>query len=504
MAEQMSGIPDDAVWLARNIDEDGYRNEGLNCFNFSFHLLYYLPDSKTYNEALVEDKNFFENAEVSAADRYEILNPHQVSADDAAEFLSYTLRLGQAFDIEPGYIVNDSELAAPIIESLKGQIPDNRDTIDWIYALGSVEIGDIAERDDFDFSGDDYFSLSTYTLFYREESGDFFFKVQELNSLIDSESEYIERLTDEQALDAIDDSRFTLAYHAARDSDSPVHEIIENLRRKVENERSDAERKGNIMPEQTKRDIRIKDPDAPASGAQMGLLNALAENGVVTPEELAALGDSPTKQAASDLISAHSQEEGFKAVQEARRAERAEAKPQREHAPKEQAAGKNAYVHVKMPAAFLKPHTYTAKDGRAFEKAYVHFPPDTRINGIDLSGYSCDVFLNDYMKNQMLAGEQVTVSFKADGKVAVWTGRRDDPQHPYDRKEVNPYLLASAIKTANEGFREAKAAERAAVKQESREEKAAGVTMKGMAEESRTSASALEGHDQPDSPATAR
>lgn len=294
---------------------------------------------------------------------------------------------------------------------------------------------------------------------------------------------------------------------AAHVSDSKqATEIIENLRREVENERSDAERKENTMPEQTKRDIRIKDPDAPASGAQMGLLNALAENGVVTPEEMATLGDSPTKQAASDLISAHAEEEGFKAVQEARRSQRAEAKPQHDTTPKakEQGAGKNAYVHAKLPAAFITPHTYIAKDGREFEKAYVHFPPNTKINGIDISGYSCDVFLNDYMKSQMLAGEQVTVSFKADEKVAVWTGRKDDPQHPYDRKEVNPYLLASAIKTANEGFRDAKAAERAAVKQEAKEEKATGVTMKGMAEQSRSSSAALEGHDQPDSPAQTR
>lgn len=256
------------------------------------------------------------------------------------------------------------------------------------------------------------------------------------------------------------------------------------------------------MPEQTKSDIRIKDPDAPASGAQMGLLNALAENGVVTPEEMAALGDSPTKQAASDLISAHAEDEGFKVVQESRRAQRAAAKPQRENAPT--VNEQSTYAHVKMPAAFITPHTYTAKDGREFEKAYVHFPPNTKINGIDISGYSCDVFLNDYMKNQMLAGEQVTVSFKADEKVAVWTGRKDDPQHPYDRKEVNPWLLTGAIKAANEEFRDAKAAERAAVKQDAKEEKDTGVTLKGEAEQSRASSSALEGHDQPDSPAQMR
>ena len=82
------------------------------------------------------------------------------------------------------------------------------------------------------------------------------------------------------------------------------------------------------MPEKTQDDIRIKNPTAPASVAQMGLIDALAEAGVVSPEELSALGDSPTKQEASDLISAHSEEVAFKAVQDARAAEREAAKGQ--------------------------------------------------------------------------------------------------------------------------------------------------------------------------------
>ena len=53
------------------------------------------------------------------------------------------------------------------------------------------------------------------------------------------------------------------------------------------------------------------------------------------------------------------------------------------------------YANVKMPAAFLTPHEFTAKDGRTFEKAYVHFPEGTKVNGIDLGHYSCDVFLNE-------------------------------------------------------------------------------------------------------------
>ena len=38
------------------------------------------------------------------------------------------------------------------------------------------------------------------------------------------------------------------------------------------------------------------------------------------------------------------------------------------------------YANVKMPAAFLTPHEFTAKDGRTFEKAYVHFPEGTKVD----------------------------------------------------------------------------------------------------------------------------
>lgn len=40
------------------------------------------------------------------------------------------------------------------------------------------------------------------------------------------------------------------------------------------------------------------------------------------------------------------------------------------------------YANVKMPAAFLTPHEFTAKDGRTFEKAYVHFPEGTKVKGL--------------------------------------------------------------------------------------------------------------------------
>lgn len=154
----------------------------------------------------------------------------------------------------------------------------------------------------------------------------------------------------------------------------------------------------------------------------------------------------------------------------------------------QQEAAKAGFAHVKIPAAFVQPYTYTAKDGRTFEKAYVRFAQGTKVNGIDVGGFSCDVFMNDRMKQQMLNAEPVNLSFKADEPVAIWKGSKDDPEHPYERYEVNPWALVKGVKAEFEGFKADKAAEREAAKEQ-------GVSLKDAAEASRESADALAGHE---------
>ena len=50
----------------------------------------------------------------------------------------------------------------------------------------------------------------------------------------------------------------------------------------------------------------------------------------------------------------------------------------------EQNNQQSGFAHVKIPAAFLHPHTITTEDGRTFDKAFVHIPPGTKVNGVDL------------------------------------------------------------------------------------------------------------------------
>ncbi|MCD3369068.1 hypothetical protein KP756_00750 [Streptococcus equi subsp. zooepidemicus] len=121
---------------------------------------------------------------------------------------------------------------------------------------------------------------------------------------------------------------------------------------------------------------------------------------------------------------------------------------------------KNNFAHVKIPAAFLTPHTMTAKDGREFDKAFVSFPKGTKINGVDISGFSCDIFMSDRMKQQMLNGETVTLSFKGNQPVSIWTGKKDSEQYPYKQFHVKPWDLVKGIKQQMQDYKESKEAER--------------------------------------------
>ena len=94
-------------------------------------------------------------------------------------------------------------------------------------------------------------------------------------------------------------------------------------------------------------------------------------------------------------------------------------------------------------------------------KAYVSFPEGTKVNGIEIGGFSCDVFLSEYMKKDMLEKGRATLSFKKDEPVAIWTGKKGDAAHPYERYEVQATDLTHALKVAQDAFKAEKAAERA-------------------------------------------
>ena len=91
------------------------------------------------------------------------------------------------------------------------------------------------------------------------------------------------------------------------------------------------------------------------------------------------------------------------------------------------------------------------------------------------------------MKKDMLEKGRATVSFKKDEPVPIWTGKKDDAEHPYQRYEVKATDLTHALKVAQDSYKAGKAAERAAAKD--------GVSLAGEARDMETGKDALAGDD---------
>lgn len=70
---------------------------------------------------------------------------------------------------------------------------------------------------------------------------------------------------------------------------------------------------------------------------------------------------------------------------------------------------------------------------------------------------------------------------------AIWTGKKDDAEHPYQRYEVKATDLTHALKVAQDSYKAEKAAERAAAKD--------GVSLAGEARDMETGKDALAGDD---------
>lgn len=115
-----------------------------------------------------------------------------------------------------------------------------------------------------------------------------------------------------------------------------------------------------------------------------------------------------------------------------------------------------AYVHVKFPPGFAHPYSFTDRNGNEWNKAIVNIPPGVKSNGIDLTGYSVDVFLSSFQQSQIANGEPLSCSFREGGKVELFKGSRDERQ----TLSMDPWALTRAVKAQREEYTAQKAAER--------------------------------------------
>lgn len=214
------------------------------------------------------------------------------------------------------------------------------------------------------------------------------------------------------------------------------------------------------------RSVRVKDPEAPQSAAQARLIVALERGGVVSAEEVASLGDAPTKGAASALIDAASNREGFAEARAAMRSERAKeaaerraaARPAAENGedPKKEAAasrrgagtaGRRRSVPLRFPAGCAHVyHTRPNADGVVYDKAVMNLPAGTEVAGRDLTGFSMDTFLRGSALERAKAGQSVVVNVPEDRQVEVFKGKGE----AREALAVEPWDLTRALRAVRD------------------------------------------------------
>lgn len=126
-------------------------------------------------------------------------------------------------------------------------------------------------------------------------------------------------------------------------------------------------------------------------------------------------------------------------------------------------AAKNqpTYVNVKFPPGSAHPYSFEDKNGKEWNKAIVNLPPGTQANGVDLTGYSVDIFTNSFQQSQIANGEPLNCSFREGTKVELFKGSGDERAS----LELDPWMLTKAVKAQREEYAAQKAAEREASQQ---------------------------------------
>lgn len=109
------------------------------------------------------------------------------------------------------------------------------------------------------------------------------------------------------------------------------------------------------------------------------------------------------------------------------------------------------------------------------EMVRIQLYPGTKINGVDLTGYSAAFFMNDYQKKSMKDPERNSVTFfmNPDRPVKLTKDVQDPQSGEWSNQEVtvDPWELTKANKTAKKDFaKQAEAAEKQAPVQETVQE----------------------------------
>lgn len=108
-----------------------------------------------------------------------------------------------------------------------------------------------------------------------------------------------------------------------------------------------------------------------------------------------------------------------------------------------------AWPKINVPNAFVHPYEMTTKDGRSFEKMIINMPSGTKLNGVDVTGWSLDRFMSDAARNDKANGRPVTLTFKPEQAIELFKGKGEKKQTISIK---DPWTLAKALKASREEY----------------------------------------------------
>ena len=121
---------------------------------------------------------------------------------------------------------------------------------------------------------------------------------------------------------------------------------------------------------------------------------------------------------------------------------------------------------VKFPPSFVHPYTHEAKNGQSYDMLMVNIPANTKINGVDVGGYSFSAFASKFSKEDQLNGRDVKVSFRPGQKVELFKGEGDQRE---SLTLDDPWALCRGVKAGRDAWAAQKAQEREAAAPEAAE-----------------------------------
>lgn len=215
---------------------------------------------------------------------------------------------------------------------------------------------------------------------------------------------------------------------------------------------------------------QIHMPNNPATNAQKNLINKLYEKGILTSNEITNFMNEnnghPTVQDAHKTIEHAAQHPDYADV-------------------RKQIQDEIKYVKIKIAHDFVKDYIRENENGTKEQRAIVNIPPNTKINGIDATGYSFDIPFYQFQLDQKINGKPINISINENEKITLFKGSRKDGTYQELTDALSPWELTKALKQSRENYIQQQQQNR----QETSQSTPSKPSLGDVAQESRASAS---------------